>query len=196
MNRLFFVLPIALFGCGQINTQEQGKATIDVIDTTNQTADITVVPKIDAVHSINIFQKFAMDYAPTQRPHAGSLSLPQVSDSVLSAMDIVQEFQPKLYEKYLTLIFVKYYSAQMSREPNGEPAYFKQWPTEDGLDEDKAPLIYAFVHLTQKKISKDNLVLWSTDMGYRYVRSHTYLLDFDPIAEQVLRIEEMGLLEE
>lgn len=72
-----------------------------------------VITDFESSRSLQIFRKFALNYSPTRKPNSGIAMLPETPDTVKRAIEILKTSQPKEFEKYLILIFVKLYSAHL-----------------------------------------------------------------------------------
>jgi hypothetical protein len=196
MKRLSYILPLLFCACGQVIDHGQQEASIaggDTLiplaihspDTTNSSEDPT---GLDSLGNLEVFKSFALNYSPTRKPNVGVAKLPALPDSVLSAMTLMKNTQPKEFEKYLTLIFIKLYSAhleccQQSYEVRKQPAI--------GLDSHKDPIVYEFNSLAKMYSARDRVDFISSDIGYDYVKSHKHLLDFEPIKQHVGIIEQI-----
>ncbi len=194
MKRILYIFPILLVAsCGQTSDSSQESTIIDSLEikttqTTNTIETLETSTEIDSLTSIEIFKAFAIDYSPTRKPNSGVAKLPEASDSVLSAIEIIKTSQPKEFEKYLTLIFVKLYSAHLEC---CHQSYEIRRQSPSGLDREKDPLICEFNDLTGQFADKKRIEFISSGIVYDYVNSHKYLLDFEPIKKHVEIIEQV-----
>lgn len=197
MKRLLYIYPLILIAsCGQTSNTNQ-ESTIgesaelksnSTVQTTDTTETLEKSLERDSLKSLEIFKEFALNYNPTRKPNSGVAMLPEPTDPVLKAIETLKTSQPKEFEKYLSLIFVKLYSAHLEcchqsyevrRQPPG------------GLDRDKDPLVYEFNDLTEQFADNKRVEFISSGIVYDYVKSHKYLLDFEPIKKHVEIIEQI-----
>ncbi|MGV9012883.1 MAG: hypothetical protein ACOH13_09850 [Flavobacteriales bacterium] len=195
MKRLVYMLPLLLFACESPSNQVKANSFAsegEELHLLAKTSDITEVKKdtvnSDSSKSLEILKTFAEAYSPTKQPNAGIAKLPEAPDSVLRAISIVKASQPKEFERYLTLIFVKLYSAHL--ECCHQSFEIRKQPSR-GLDKERDPLAYQFNTLTKKFPDDKPIELISSGIGYDYVKEHTYLLRFEPIQKQVTIIEQI-----
>lgn len=195
MKRLVYILPILLFACelpsNQVNANSSANegGQLRLLATTS---DITEVKKdtvnSDSLKSLEILKTFAEAYSPTRQPNSWIEKLPEAPDSVLRAISIVKASQPKEFERYLTLIFVKLYSAHL--ECCHQSYEIRKQPSR-GLDKKRDPLVYEFNTLAKMFPDGKPIELISSDIGYDYIKTHKYLLSFEPIGKQVTIIEQI-----
>ena len=191
MKRLIYILPILLIACGQTNNKDKTEYSVDSKETEVQLATSPVeiknfnteIAEPDSVTSLEIFKDFAVNYAPS-----GIAMLPETSATVLKAISIVKITQPEEFEKYLTLIFVKLYSAHLvcchqSYEIRRQPS--------NGIDKESNPLVYEFNTLTKMYPKSKSIEFISSGIGYVYVKSNQHLLDFRLIEFHVEIIEQV-----
>lgn len=158
------------------------------VQSTDTTERIEKSPELDSLNGLELFKDFALDFSPTRKPNSGVAMLPETPDTVLRAIRIIKTSQPKEFEKYLTLIFVKLYSAHL--ECCHQSYEIRRQPT-GGLDKEKDPLVYEFNELTKMFPKDKRIEMISSAIGYEYVKSHKYLLDFEPIERHIEIIEQV-----
>ena len=197
MKRILYIFTIYLIvSCGQTSNTKQESTIVDssesksdsIVQTTETITTPEKLPEFGSLKSLEIFKDFALNYSPTRKPNSGVAVLPEPSDSVLGAIEILKTSQPKEFEKYLTLIFVKLYSAHL--ECCHQSYEIRRQPP-DGLDKKKDPLVCEFNDLTGKFTDKKRIEFISSHIGYDYVMTHKYLLDFEPIKNHVDIIEQV-----
>lgn len=197
MRQIYIFSILLIASCGQTSNKNQEYRTIDsselkpesiVIKSTDTLETVEKSPELDSLKSLETFKEFALNYNPTRKPNSGVAMLPEPTDPVLKAIETLKISQPKEFEKYLTLIFVKLYSAhleccQQSYEIRKQPP--------GGLDKVKDPLAYEFNDLIKKYSYKKPIEFISSSIGFEYVQSHRYLLDFEPIKKHIEIIEQV-----
>lgn len=196
MKRLLFIFSILLIvSCGHKTSDSSQELAIpesleNKINQTDQIAGTLQALEqpnvLDSVKSIEVFKDFAMDYSPSRKPNVGAAKLPELSDSVLSAMAIIKTSRPEEFEKYLMLIFVKLYSAHL--ECCHQSYEIRRQPT-GRLNRGKDPLVYEFNDITKKYKDNEQIEFMPSSIGYEYVMTHRYLLDFQSIKKHVEIIE-------
>jgi hypothetical protein len=147
-----------------------------------------VISESDSLKSIKIFQTFSENFLPTRKPNSRVAMLPEVPDTVLQALRVVKKSHPKEFEKYLTLIFIKLYSAHL--ECCHQSYEIRKLPLSGNLDKNRDPLIYEFNILANKYVEGKPIEFISSSIGYDYVKSNPHLLGFDLIKKQVEIIEQ------
>ncbi|MDZ7848172.1 MAG: hypothetical protein U5L96_16260 [Owenweeksia sp.] len=193
MKQLLYILFLVHIACGEPKNQDKDNSAVDdaeFIKTTKQNTDtVSLIDKeinLDTLKNLEVFKDFAVNYTPTRKPNSGVAILPAIPDSVLQAMNTLKLSHPEEFEKYLTLIFIKLYSAHLEcchqsyevrRQPPGR------------LDKEKDPLVYEFNNLINKYSYDKPIEFISSSISYDYVKSHKYLLDFEPIKKHVDKIE-------
>lgn len=196
MKRLLYIFPILVASCGEISNQDQQSAAVDSIETkTNLTVQAidTIgtheeLIELDSLKSLEIFKDFSLAYTPTRKPNSGVAILPEPSDSILNAIKNLKISQPKEFEKYLTLIFVKLYSAHLEC---CHQSYEIRRQLGGGIDKEKDPLIYELNGLTKMYPEKKQIEFVPSHIVYDYIMTHKYLLDFEPIRKHVEIIEQV-----
>jgi len=194
MKQMLYILPLLLIACGESNNQDKDNSTVDssefITKMTKQSTDsINLIDKeidLDSLRSLEIFKDFAINYTPTRKPNSGVAILPKTPDSVIQAINILKFSNPKEFEKFLTLIFIKLYSAHL--ECCHQSYEIRRQPP-NGLDKERDPLVYEFNNLTKKYPFDKPIEFISSSIGYDYVKSHKYLMDFEPIKKHVDKIE-------
>jgi len=195
MKLLYYILLILLFACGKLNNQDEKRLTntieaevkmaISGSDTLNTKKEV-IEP--DSLKSIKIFRTFSENFSPTRKPNSGVATLPETSDTVLQALEVMKKSEPKEFEKYLTLIFIKLYSAHL--ECCHQSYEIRKLPLSGNLDKNRDPLIYEFNILANKYVEGKPIEFISSSFGYDYVKSNLHLLGFDLIKKQVEIIEQ------
>lgn len=198
MKLLLHIFPILLIAsCGQTVNENPEAITVDSselklesieIKSTDTLATVEKSPELDSLKSLEIFKEFALNYNPTRKPNSGVAMLPETSDPVLKAIETLKTSQPKEFEKYLTLIFVKLYSAHL--ECCHQSYEIRQQPP-SGLDRVKDPLVCEFNDLTETFTDNKRIEFISSGIVYDYVTSHKYLLHFEPIKKHIEIIEQV-----
>ncbi len=192
---LLYLIPILLFACGKSNNQDEKRLTntigaevkmaISGSDTLNIKKE-EIEP--DSLKSIQMFRVFSESYSPTRKPNSGVATLPETPDTVLQALEVMKKSEPKEFEKYLTLIFIKLYSAHL--ECCHQSYEIRKLPL-GNLDKNREPLIYEFNILANKYIEGNPIEFISSSIGYDYVKSNPHLLGFEPIKKHIEIIEQV-----
>ena len=188
MKRLLYIVPIALLACEQPDHQDVAYAKTD---STEVVADMAApiastlemkvkVTNNDSFNSLAIFKDFSENYSPA--PILGVAKLPDLPNDVLSAMRVVKSSQPEEFEKYLTLIFVKLYSAHLEC---CHQSYELRKQNPRGIDPDRDPLVYEFNTLSNYFPTDKPVEFIPSSIGFDYVESHPYLLEFEPIKKHI-----------
>ena len=197
MKRILYIFPILLIAsCGQKSNTSQEAITVHrpeskpktILKNTDTVETAEKSSELNSEKSLDIFTEFALNYSPTRKPNSGVAMLPEPSDSALRAIEILKTSHPKELEKYLTLIFVKLYSAHL--ECCHQSYEIRRQPL-GGLDRDKDPLVCEFNDLTKQFADKKRVEFISSSIAYDYVSSHIYLLDFKPIKKHIEVIEQV-----
>ena len=198
MKRLLYIfLILFIASCGKTSNTNQESTSIDsseskpksaVIKSTDTLEAVEKMPELDALKSLEVFKEFALNYNPTRKPNSGVAKLPEPSDSVLRAIKILKTSSPKEFEKYLSLIFVKLYSAHL--ECCHQSYEIRQQPPV-GLDKERDPLVCEFNDLTEKFNDNKRIEFISSGIAYDYVYTHKYLMDFEPIKKHIEIIEQV-----
>lgn len=188
MKHLIYIFSIILLTtCGESSNQGLGSTTKE-----NQTFDTLKTYKesidLDSMKSLKIFQDFALNYSPKRKPNSGVAMLPEPSDSILEAIKVIKNLHPQNFEKYLTLIFVKLYSAHL--ECCNQSYEIRRQPPV-GLDKLKDPLVYEFNKITKKYSNQKRIEFIPSSIGYDYAISHKQLLGFEPIKKYLKLIEQV-----
>ncbi|MEZ4804467.1 MAG: hypothetical protein R2852_02990 [Bacteroidia bacterium] len=137
-----------------------------------------------SIQNLEILKNFALDYS--SRPSIGSaFVLPETPDSVLNAVRSLKYTNPKEFEMYLTLIFVKYCRTwfECCRSQLYEPEIHTN------------PLIVEYQHMMKDFLRKSHLEFNASRIGYDYVKAHKYLLQFKPINKHYQQIKLLMTLE-
>jgi hypothetical protein len=197
MKRLIYIFLILFCACGMTSEQDHQKSSIDTnemkVKVSAQADDAMKiseeVAESESLKSLETFKEFAQNYSPSRKPNSGVAMLPETPDSVLSAIRVVRDSQPKEFEKYITLIFVKLYSAHLecchqSYEVRKEP--------QSGLDQEKDPLVYEFNNFTKKYPAGMRIEFISSSLVYDYLISHRYLLELESINKHFEIIEQVN----
>ncbi len=197
MKGLFYIFLIILIAsCGQSSNTNQETTTVDSLELKSKSivkysdTKVTVEKstELDSLKSLEIFKEFALNYEPTRKPNSGVAMLPKPSASILGAIETLKNSKPREFEKYLTLIFVKLYSAHL--ECCHQSYEIRRQPL-GGLDREKDPLVFEFVTLSGKFADKKRIEFISSAVVYDYVNSNKFLLDFEPIKERIEIIEQV-----
>ncbi|MFA7380517.1 MAG: hypothetical protein WC150_08660 [Bacteroidia bacterium] len=143
--------------------------------------------ELDSLRSTQIFIDFATNYNPSGTPNSGVATLPETPDSIYQALRFVKRTQPKVFEKYLTLIFVKLYSAHLECCHQSYEVRRKS----STINKEHEPLVYEFNTLTKTFPVGKPIEFISSAIGYDYVSSNPHLLDFKPIKKQMKIIEQI-----
>ncbi|MBP6304126.1 MAG: hypothetical protein KBB37_13485 [Bacteroidia bacterium] len=143
--------------------------------------------ELDSLKNLHIFIEFAVNYNPSRTPNSGVATLPDTPDSVYQALRFVKRTQPKVFEKYLTLIFVKLYSAHLECCHQSYEVRRKS----STINKEHEPLVYEFNTLTKTFPVGQPIEFISSAIGYDYVSSNPHLLDFKPIKKHMKIIEQM-----
>ena len=197
MKPIIYILLLILFGCGQTSNLDKTNPLVDSISSEIKlpisSSDSIIVRNetidLDSAQSLEILKRFAINYSPSNQPNSGVAILPESSDSVLKAINIVKNSNPKEFEKYLSLIFVKLYSAHLGCCHQSYEVRLQ--PARGLIDKDRDPLVYQF-NILAKNYPKDKPIAFiSSSIGYAYVKSNPYLLEFEPINIHMEKIEQI-----
>ena len=179
--------------CGQAS--KNGHERSEFVSLDNQTGsrasvlDTAIIneaqPKLDTLESLEIFKSFALNYSPKNESWA---KLPEPSDTVLRAIDLVKVTYPQEYEKHLILIFLKLYSAHLEC---CHQSYDVRQHTPIGIDPEKDPLVYEFNDLTKYFPVDKPIEFISSHLVHEYVLSNKHLVEFPPIKEHLQIIEQI-----
>lgn len=183
MKRHFYFFSILFLACGQTDNRNENHSYQDSIRADSEIAK-QAPDTIDTNESLEIFRDFSLNYSPS-----GFSFLPEASDTVLKAMNRLKVEQPDEFEKYLSLIFVKLYSAHLTC---CHQSYEVRKQPPSGLDKERDPFVYEFNQLAKTFPEGKRIEFISSHLGYDYVKANPHLLAFKPIKEQVEIIEQIN----
>ena len=137
--------------------------------------------------NLEIVKEYAESYSPTSKPNRGIAWLKNVPENVVTAFLNLKTNNKKEHEKYLTLIFIKLYSAHLQ-------CCHQSYEIRSSLpkiDKDQDPLIYEFNLFTNYFQSDKSIEFISSDIAYKWTQENSHLLEYDKIKEQVKIIEKI-----
>lgn len=112
-------MPILFLACGQKNNHDKIGSPVNNIETkwTTSISDTVNIKNetndLGSMKSFEMFRDFAVNYTLKRKPNIEPAVLVEAPDSVLEPIRIVNIHQPREFEKYLTLIFVKLFNAHL-----------------------------------------------------------------------------------
>lgn len=189
------LLFLFILSCGQTKTSDKNKSGSNSPNDSVKRAQVNKIDhsgkktiSIDSSNAKTIIKKFAENYTPIRKPDTTAIRrLPEPSDTVLAAFKHLEHYDKKAYEKYLTLIFVKLYSAHL--ECCNQSYELRKQPPSEGIEASRDPVLYKFNKLTNKYDENSRIEFIPSFIGYDWVQSNPYLLDYEKIKKHVRIIE-------
>ena len=141
---------------------------------------------------VNYVKTYSENFNPTREPNKGIAILPTLPDSILTSFKVIRTNRTKDYEKYLSLIFIKIYSAHMECCQQGYNLQ-KQKESFSKTNQKEEPLLFAFNNLTGFFSNNKPVEFINSAYGFNYVKDNPHLLQNQEIKKHfdiILKVQE------
>ena len=144
------------------------------------------IEKQDKSSITNRLQKFAEDYTPRNTHNVGPDKVPKITDKIRAIIYTRDSSTILENEKYITLILLKLYRSHL--ECCNQSYELREINKLDSLD---TPIIYAFLRYTNLYDLRKPIKFIPSSISYEWIKRKPILLDYEPIKNETVRIEEL-----
>lgn len=138
--------------------------------------------------NLKIVRNFAERYTPSVESNNGVPVFGYIKNEVINAFNELRGTNKVELEKYLTLIFIKLYRAHLQC---CHQSYELRISDKPYIDQTQDPLLYEFNLLTNMYKQNEIIPFISSRMSYDYVKTHSYLLEYNKIKTEIKKIDRL-----